>query len=51
MCIILCVVHVTYFVMCLNHMVQEGPFARKSLALQAWHFAGESIARHDILLY
>jgi predicted anti-sigma-YlaC factor YlaD len=29
MCIILCVIHVTYFVayfmICLNHMVQEGP--------------------------
>jgi hypothetical protein len=26
---------VTYFVKGLNHMVQEGPFVRKTLALQA----------------
>jgi hypothetical protein len=41
---------VTYFVIYLNHMVQEGPFAGKSLALQAGPFAGESIAKHDALL-
>jgi hypothetical protein len=38
---------VTYFVICLNHMVQEGPFARESLALQAGPFARESVAKHD----
>jgi hypothetical protein len=50
MCIILCVIHVTYFVTCLNHVVQEGPFAGESLALQAGPFPGESVAKHDILL-
>jgi hypothetical protein len=50
MCIILCVIHVTYFVICLNHMVQEGLFAGKSLALQAGPFARESVAKHDVLL-
>jgi hypothetical protein len=37
--IFLCVIHVTYFVtyfvICLNHMVQEGTFVRDTLALQA----------------
>jgi hypothetical protein len=33
--IILCVIHVTYFVICLNHMVQEGAFVQETLALQA----------------
>jgi hypothetical protein len=28
----------------------RGSFARKSLALQAEPFAGESVAKHDILL-
>jgi hypothetical protein len=41
---------VTYFVICQNHMVQEGPFAGKSLALLAGSFAGEFVAKHDILL-
>jgi hypothetical protein len=41
---------VSYFVICLNHMVQEGPFAGESLALQVGPFAGESIAKHDTLL-
>jgi hypothetical protein len=41
---------VTYFVICLNHMVQEGPFAGKTLALQAWPFARESVAKHDVLM-
>jgi hypothetical protein len=50
MCIILYVIHVTYFVICLNHMVKKGPFARKSLALQAGPFARESVAKHDVLL-
>jgi hypothetical protein len=50
MCIILCVIYVTYIVICLNHMMQEGPFARKSIALHAGPFAGESVAKHDILL-
>jgi hypothetical protein len=41
---------VTYFVICLNHMVQEGPFAEESLALQVGPFARESKAKHHILL-
>jgi hypothetical protein len=41
---------VTYFVICLNHMVQEGHFPRKTLALQVGPFAGESLAKHDVLL-
>jgi hypothetical protein len=41
---------VPYFVIYLNHMVQEGTFARESLAPQAGPFAGESIAKHDVLL-
>jgi hypothetical protein len=49
MCNTLCVIHVTYFVICLNHMVQEGLFDGKSLALQAGPFVGEAIAKHDIL--
>jgi hypothetical protein len=36
--IILCVLHVTYFltcfVICLNYMVQEGMFVQETLALQ-----------------
>jgi hypothetical protein len=43
-----CVIHVTYFVIYLNHMVQEEPFDGKSLALQAGPFAGESVEKHDI---
>jgi hypothetical protein len=45
-CDILCDI----LLICLNHMVQEGPFAGKTLALQAGPFAGESVAKHDILL-
>jgi hypothetical protein len=41
---------VTYFVVCLNHIVQEGPFAGESLALQVGPFAREFIAKHDVLL-
>jgi hypothetical protein len=41
---------VTYFVIYLNHMVKEWPFAGESLALQAGPFAGEFVAKHDILL-
>jgi hypothetical protein len=41
---------VTYFVICLNHMVQEGPFTGESLALQVGPFAEESVAKHDVLL-
>jgi hypothetical protein len=41
---------VSYFVICLNHIVQEGPFAVESLALQAGPFARESVVKHDILL-
>jgi hypothetical protein len=33
MVIILYVIHVTYFVIWLNHMVQEGTFVRKTLTL------------------
>jgi hypothetical protein len=33
--VILCVIHVTYFVIYLNHMVQDGTFVRETLALQA----------------
>jgi hypothetical protein len=48
--IILFVIHVTYFVICINHMVQEGSFDRKPLALQVGAFTGESVAKHDVLL-
>jgi hypothetical protein len=41
---------VTYFVICLNHMVQEGHYAGEPLALQAGPFAGESVAKHNVLL-
>jgi hypothetical protein len=41
---------VTYFVICLNHMVQVGPFVGESLALQAGPFARESVAKHAVLL-
>jgi hypothetical protein len=41
---------VTYFMIHLSHMVQEGPFAGESLALQVGPFARESVAKHDILL-
>jgi hypothetical protein len=37
MCIILCVIYVTYFVIYLIHMVQEG-LLRESLALEAGPF-------------
>jgi hypothetical protein len=40
---------VIYFVIHLNHMVQEGPFAGESLVLQAGPFAGEFVAKYDIL--
>jgi hypothetical protein len=49
MCFILCVIHVTYFVICLNNFVQEG-ILWESLALQAEPFVGESVAKHDIHL-
>jgi hypothetical protein len=41
---------VTYFVICLNHMVQERPFVGEFLALQAGPFAKKPVAKHDILL-
>jgi hypothetical protein len=41
---------VTYFETRLTHMVQEGPFAQKILALQAGLFVRETIAKHDIIL-
>jgi hypothetical protein len=43
-------IFVSYFVICLNHMVQEEPFAGESLALQAGPFVGQSVAKQDILL-
>jgi hypothetical protein len=42
---------VTYFVIYLNHIVQEGSFTGKTLALQERPFAEESIAKHDVLMY
>jgi hypothetical protein len=39
----------TYFVKCLTHMVQDGPFVGETIALQAWPFVGEIVAKHDIL--
>jgi hypothetical protein len=39
-----------YFVMCLNHMVQEGTFERKTLALQMRTVCLGTVAKHDILL-
>jgi hypothetical protein len=36
---------VTYFVKCLTHMVQEGPFVGQTLALRAGPFVGETIAK------
>jgi hypothetical protein len=50
MCIILCVIHVTYFVIYLNYTLQEGPFAGKSIAVQAGPFDGESVAKLDVRL-
>jgi hypothetical protein len=41
---------VSYFVTCLNHIVQEGSFVQETLALQEGLFVLESIAKHDILL-
>jgi hypothetical protein len=40
----------TYFVNCLNHMVQEDLFVRETLALQAGTICQETVAKHDILL-
>jgi hypothetical protein len=40
---------VSYFVICLNHMVQEGPLMG-SLSTASGAFAGESVAKHDVLL-
>jgi hypothetical protein len=40
---------VTYFVKLLTHMVQEGPFIRETLALQARPFAEESKAKQHVL--
>jgi uncharacterized membrane protein YGL010W len=41
---------VTYFMNCLNHMVQEGMFVQETLALQAGTVCRETVAKHDILL-
>jgi hypothetical protein len=41
---------VSYFMKCLTHTVQEGPFVGETLALQAGPFVGESVAKHDILM-
>jgi hypothetical protein len=43
-------VFVTYFMNCLNHMVQEGTFVWETLALQAGTVCQETAAKHDILL-
>jgi hypothetical protein len=40
----------SYFVICLNHMVQERIFVRKTLALQVGPFVWKTIAKHDILI-
>jgi hypothetical protein len=40
----------SYFVKCLTHKVQEEPFVREILALQAGPFVRETIAKHGILL-
>jgi hypothetical protein len=40
----------SYFVKHLTHMVQEGSFVQKTLALQAGSFVQKTIAKHDILL-
>jgi hypothetical protein len=41
---------VTYFVNCLNHMVQEGMFAWETLALEAGTICSGTVAKHDKLL-
>jgi hypothetical protein len=41
---------VTYFVNCLNHIMQEGMFVRETIALQVGTICQETIAKHDILL-
>jgi hypothetical protein len=43
-------VFVTFFVNCLNHMVQKGPFLWETSALHAGTVCRETIAKHDILL-
>jgi hypothetical protein len=43
-------VFVTYFVNCLNHIVQEGTFVRETLALQAGTVCWETVGKHDLLL-
>jgi hypothetical protein len=43
-------VFVTYFANYLNHIVQEGTFMRKTLALQAGTICRETVAKYDILL-
>jgi hypothetical protein len=40
----------SYFVIRLNHMVQEGTFVWETLAPQAGSFVQETVAKHDILL-
>jgi hypothetical protein len=41
---------VAYFVKRLTHMVQEGSFVGETLALQVGPFAGEFIAKHDVVM-
>jgi hypothetical protein len=43
-------VFVIYFVICLNHMVQEGAFVWETLALQAGTVCQETVVKHGILL-
>jgi hypothetical protein len=38
---------VTYFVKCLTHMVQDGPFVGETLAQQAGPFVGETVAKQS----
>jgi hypothetical protein len=45
------VIYITsYFVTCLNHMVQKGTFVQESLALQVGTVCSGTVAKHDILL-
>jgi hypothetical protein len=43
-------VFVIYFVNCLNHMMQEKTFVRKTLSLQAGTFCRKTVAKYDIFL-
>jgi hypothetical protein len=43
-------VFVTFFVNCLNHMVQKGPLCVENLSTASGAVCQETIAKHDILL-